>query len=353
MAETTSTWQVRHDDWWLSICARRERGRLSRMILTLTPNPSIDATITLKEAVQPGSVHRAASVTHVAGGKGVNVTHAVTKAGADSLALLPAAPGDHFLALTAADSIPVHAVEIDGAVRTNTTLTEPDGRTTKLNGPGPTLSEGDQKAIAAALAEYAPRAEWLVMAGSLPKGVSADWYTHLITVAREANPQLHIAVDTSDAPMVALGENLDTAAPDLIKPNGLELGQLAGVDGEALEAAAEKGDFSGVVEAARVVVKRGIPEVLVTLGGAGAALVTTDEAWVATPPPISVKSTVGAGDSSLSGYILARRNGASFADALRQAVAYGSAAASLPGTQLPSPEELDIDHTAVSAVSAL
>ena len=108
-----------------------------------------------------------------------------------------------------------------------------------------------------------------------------------------------------------------------------------------------------MVEAARVVVKRGIPEVLVTLGGAGAALVTTDEAWVATPPPISVKSTVGAGDSSLSGYILARRNGASFADALRQAVAYGSAAASLPGTQLPSPEELDIDHTAVSAVSAL
>ena len=323
------------------------------MILTLTPNPSIDATITLKESIHPGSVHRAGSVSHVAGGKGVNVTHAVTKAGTDSLALLPAASGDHFLALTAADSIPVHAVDIDGPVRTNTTLTEPDGRTTKLNGPGPTLSEGDQKAIAEALAKYAPQAEWLVMAGSLPKGVPTDWYTHLMTVAREANPQLHIAVDTSDAPMVALGENLDTAAPDLIKPNGLELGQLAGVDGEALEAAAEKGDFNGVVEAARVVVKRGIPEVLVTLGGAGAALVTTDEAWVATPPPISVKSTVGAGDSSLSGYILARRNGASFADALRQAVAYGSAAASLPGTQLPSPEELDIDHTAVSAVSAL
>lgn len=323
------------------------------MILTLTPNPSIDATISLNESMRPGAVHRAESVSHVAGGKGVNVTHTVTLAGVDSLALLPAAASDHFLALTAADSIPVHAVPIKGAVRTNTTLTEPDGRTTKLNGPGPTLTAEDRNAIAAALKEHVAHAEWLVMAGSLPKGVPTEWYTELITVARSANPELRVAVDTSDAPMVALGENLSTAAPDLIKPNGLELGQLAGVDGEALEATAEKGDFSGVVKSARVIVDRGIPEVLVTLGGAGAVLVTADEAWVATPPPISVKSTVGAGDSSLSGYILARRNGSSYEEALRQAVAYGSAAASLPGTQLPSPEELDIDQTAVSAVSAL
>ena len=80
-------------------------------------------------------------------------------------------------------------------------------------------------------------------------------------------------------------------------------------------------------------------------------LVTADEAWAATPPPITLRSTVGAGDSSLSGYILARRSGASYSEALRQAVAYGSAAAALPGTQIPTPEELDIEHTTVSAVT--
>ena len=323
------------------------------MILTLTPNPSIDATISLHEEIQLGAVHRAESVSQVAGGKGVNVTHAVALAGVETLALVPAREDDHFLSLTAADSIPVEAIPMDGTIRINTTLTEPDGRTTKLNGPGPVLSADTQRAVLDAVAAHAPKAEWLVMAGSLPKGVPTEWYTQLVAAARGANPELRIAVDTSDAPMVALGEGLDTAAPDLIKPNGLELGQLAGVDGKELEKAAEGGDYSGVVEAARVVVKRGIPEVLVTLGGAGAVLVTADEAWVATPPPITVKSTVGAGDSSLSGYILARRTGASYADSLRQAVAYGSAAASLPGTQIPTPQQLDIDHTAVSAVSNL
>ncbi|MTD91354.1 1-phosphofructokinase family hexose kinase [Corynebacterium hiratae] len=323
------------------------------MILTLTPNPSIDATVRLNEALEPGAVHRAESVSSVAGGKGVNVTHAVTLANVDSLALLPAAPADPFLALADDASIPVHAVHTAGAVRTNTTLTEPDGRTTKLNGPGPTLDESVQQDVAQAVAEHCANAEWIVMAGSLPKGVPTDWYTQLITVSREANPNIHVAVDTSDAPMVALGENLEVASPDLIKPNGLELGQLANVDGQALEAAAENGDFSGVVEAARVVVKRGIPEVLVTLGVAGAVLVTAEEAWAATPPPITLRSTVGAGDSSLSGYILARRSGASYPEALRQAVAYGSAAAALPGTQIPTPEELDIEHTTVQAVTDL
>ena len=323
------------------------------MILTLTPNPSIDATVRLNEELQPGAVHRAESVSRVAGGKGVNVTHAVTLANVESLALLPAMPTDPFLALAADASIPVHSVDSDSAVRINTTLTEPDGRTTKLNGPGPTLDASVQQAVADALTEHCARAEWIVMAGSLPKGVPVDWYTQLIGVARAANPEIRVAVDTSDAPMVALGDNLEVANPDLIKPNGLELGQLAGVDGEALEAAAEDGDFSGVVDAARVVVKRGIPEVLVTLGGAGAVLVTANEAWAATPPPITLRSTVGAGDSSLSGYILARRSGASYPEALRQAVAYGSAAAALPGTQIPSPEELDIEHTTVSPVTDL
>lgn len=321
------------------------------MILTLTPNPSIDATVRLNEVLEPGAVHRAESVSSVAGGKGVNVTHAVTLANVDSLALLPAMASDPFLTLAADASIPVHAVPTQGAVRTNTTLTEPGGRTTKLNGPGPTLDESVQQGVAQAVAEHCGDAEWIVMAGSLPQGVPTDWYTQLINVAREANPDIRVAVDTSDAPMVALGENLETASPDLIKPNGLELGQLANVDGQALEAAAENGDFSGVVKAARIVVKRGIPEVLVTLGGAGAVLVTADEAWAATPPPITLRSTVGAGDSSLSGYILARRSGASYSEALRQAVAYGSAAAALPGTQIPTPEELDIEHTTVSAVT--
>lgn len=253
------------------------------MILTLTPNPSIDATLALNETINPGTVHRASQVSQVAGGKGVNVTHAVHLAGVKSVALLPAHKGDHFLSLMEEAHIPFDAVAMPGTVRINTAVTEPNGRTTKINGPGPVLDESVQSALTSSLGALAIGADWVVLAGSLPKGVPTEWYAMLVDAIRTAAPQAKVAVDTSDAPMVALSERLETSAPNLIKPNGLELGQLTGTDGEALEAAAEKGDFSGVVEAARVVVKRGIGEVLVTLGGAGAVLVTADGAWAATP----------------------------------------------------------------------
>lgn len=60
-----------------------------------------------------------------------------------------------------------------------------------------------------------------------------------------------------------------------------------------------------------------------------------------------MRSTVGAGDSSLAGYLLARLGGSAFPEALRNAVAYGTAAASNPGTEIPSPDDIDLERTAV------
>ena len=83
-------------------------------------------------------------------------------------------------------------------------------------------------------------------------------------------------------------------------------------------------------------------EVLLTLGGDGALLSTADGGlWSALPPAITVRSTVGAGDSSLAGYLLADLAGAPPAERLRTAVAYGSAAASMPGSAVPTPAQVD------------
>lgn len=321
------------------------------LILTLTPNPSIDATLVLSDPLTSGDVHRASEVTQVAGGKGVNVTHAVHLAGEQSLALFPAHDSDSFLTLIHSAGLPSSAIHMDGTIRVNTTITEPDGTTTKVNGPGPALSDAASRAITSELTARALASDWVVLAGSLPRGVNTDWYCDLISAVRAAAPQARIAVDTSDAPMQAIGENLNSAAPDLIKPNGLELGQLTGTDGRELEDQAARGEYAGVVRAARDVVKQGIAEVLVTLGGAGAVLVTADGAWAATPPPATVKSTVGAGDAALAGYLLGRTAGKSPADSLAQSVAYGTAAASKQGTQFPRPEELDIAHTPVQSLA--
>jgi 1-phosphofructokinase len=91
--------------------------------------------------------------------------------------------------------------------------------------------------------------------------------------------------------------------------------------------------------------------VLATLGPAGAVLATAEGAWYAASPPITPRSTVGAGDSALAGYLLADLDGADPARRLAYAVAYGSAATALPGTALPSPHHTDPNAVQVTALS--
>jgi 1-phosphofructokinase len=105
------------------------------------------------------------------------------------------------------------------------------------------------------------------------------------------------------------------------------------------------------VAAARQLVDRGARAVLATLGAAGAVLVDQTGSWLATPPPIVPVSTVGAGDSSLAGYLRADVSGLAAPERLRMAVAYGSAAASLPGSALPSPAQTETDAVDVRPVS--
>ncbi|AQQ15422.1 Tagatose-6-phosphate kinase [Corynebacterium glaucum] len=317
----------------------------AQMILTLTPNPSIDATLDIGQ-LERGAVVRATSARREAGGKGINVAHCVHKVGHPTLAIAPCGADDPFELAVRGIGVAFTPVRIDGQVRTNTALTEPDGTTTKVNERGPELAAADLDAIVATLEANARDAQAIVLAGSLPPGAPDDFYVQLVRAARAATGGT-IAVDTSDAPLVALGAHLGEGAPDVMKPNAFELAQLTNTDGETLENSALSGDFSGVVGAARELIARGAQELLVTLGGAGACLVTADGAWGATPPPIEVRSTVGAGDSSLAGYVMARVEGLDPAERLRRAVAYGSAAAALPGTGLPAPDALDLDHTEV------
>lgn len=321
------------------------------MLVTLTPNPSIDATLEISALVR-GEVARATSARREAGGKGINVAHAAAKAGYPATAIAPCGEDDPFAPAARALGINFVPVAVSGKVRTNTALTEGDGTTTKVNESGPTLTPEDLAAMTATVATHARHAAAVVLAGSLPPGAPEGYYADAVAAIRAGSEAL-IAVDTSDAPLVALGERLDERThPDILKPNAFELAQLTGANGHELEDQAAAGDVTAVISAARTLVERGVGEVLVTLGGAGACLVTADGSWVATPPPITVRSTVGAGDSSLAGYIMARIDGADPAECLRRAVAYGSAAAALPGTGIPVPAELDLANTIVSPLAS-
>jgi len=316
------------------------------MIVTVTPNPSLDRTVTLATPLTRGAVHRVNSVTSEPGGKGVNVARALALASVDAVALLPASGNDPMVTALQGIGVPFRCVPITSPVRTNITVTELDGTTTKINEPGARLDEATVDALTRSVVANAEHASWVVMSGSLPPGMPESWYADV--VARLAPYPCKVAVDTSDRPLAALVDAFDRAAPDLIKPNAEELAGVIGFAPQALEAALAQGDPGPVVAAARQLLDRGVGAVLATLGAAGAVLVDDTGSWLATPPPMVPRSTVGAGDSSLAGYIRADVAGAEPAQRLQMAVAYGSAAAALPGSALPTPSEVDLDDVVVT-----
>jgi len=304
------------------------------VIITLTANPSHDRTVTLTEPLSRGSVQRASSVISQAGGKGVNISRASVAAGVPSIAILPARKDDPFVLELLAAGIDCRPVPNQGDLRVNITISEPDGTTTKLNSPGPEMTPSVLAELTESLRRRATEADWVVLAGSLPPATPVEAYADLVVALRGTGAK--VAVDTSDAPLRALVDCLPDCAPHLMKPNGEELASFTGHDADELES-----DPAAAAAAASDLVAKGVEAVLATLGPLGAVLVTAEGAWHATPPPIDVVSTVGAGDSSLFGYLLGAIENRPPDQCLSLAVAYGSAAAGLPGTTIPHPSQVN------------
>lgn len=320
------------------------------MIVTLTANPSLDRTVSLPGPLHRGGVLRSTGTRVDPGGKGVNVGRVIHAAGVTVTAILPADDGDPLLTALALTGTPFRAVTRGAHARTNLTLAEPDGTTTKINDAGAAVSAQVLDRLLAEVLAAAAEAEWVVMSGSLPPGAEASWYAEAVRALRTL--PCKIAVDTSDGPLIGLASGFARAAPHLIKPNAEELAQLTGLSPESLEAAAGRGDLGPVVDAGRLLRGQGVESALITLGAAGALLTCPEGAFWGAAPAVPVRSTVGAGDSSLAGYLMAAVEGASPQDRLRTAIAYGSAAVALPGTKLPTPEQVS-PLRAATTVTAL
>jgi 1-phosphofructokinase len=312
-------------------------------VVTLTANPSLDRTLDLPAPLVTGGIVRLGGSATEPGGKGVNVARAIAAAGGDVVCVLPAAASDPIVTALRALGLEIATVPVQSPVRTNYTLVDPAGTTTKLNEPGAALTDATRAALSGVLHGHAAAAAWVVLSGSLPPSTPVGWYAELVTSLRDTG--VRVAVDTSEAPLLALMAAGPDAAPHLLKPNSEELAQLAGVSEDAILR-----DPEATRAAVRTLHDRGVEEVLLTLGADGALLSRADgDLWSAQPPPITVRSTVGAGDCSHAGYLLADLAGAPPAERLRTAVAYGAASASLPGSAVPAPAQVDVAAVRVTA----
>ncbi|PZT69289.1 1-phosphofructokinase [Streptomyces sp. SW4] len=302
------------------------------MILTVTPNPSLDRTYEVP-SLDRGEVVRATGERVDPGGKGVNVSRAVTAAGQRTTAVLPlgGAPGALVADLLDAQGIEVAPVPIAGATRSNIALAEADGVLTKINAPGPELSAAERELLLETVRRQSHAADWIACCGSLPRGLAPSWYADL--VARAHTARVRIALDTSGPALLqALRER-----PDVVKPNAEELAQAVG------RPLATVGD---AVKAAEELRQLGARAVLASLGADGQLLVDDAGTWFGRAHVDAVRSNVGAGDSSLAGFLIA---GGAGPEALASAVAHGAAAVRLPGSVMPTPADLDPDAVTVTA----
>ena len=300
------------------------------MIYTVTLNPALDKTVVV-ERFAVDAVNRIRSVRMDPGGKGINVSKVIARMGGASVAmgLLGGQTGNAIRESLEAMGIPMDVIGISAETRTNIKIVDPVlGQNTDLNEPGPRVeSDVAQQLLRRLLGRLVP-GDIVVLAGSLPEGLPPDTYGQWITPCKAAGARVFL---DADGMAFAAGAQ---AGPDLVKPNAKE---LSGWAGRPLT------DMKALIDAAQALCNRGIANVVVSMGAQGMLFVRQDGAVYAPGIPIRVSSTVGAGDSVVAALVLAMDRGMTPEQAMRLAVATGTANAMSDGTQAA-------DRAAVEAI---
>ena len=299
------------------------------MIVTVTLNAAIDRTLVVP-SFQPGQRHRASVGFPSAGGKGINVARALKRLGAPVVCtgLAGGRTGTLLVEELTHEGILNDFVRIGGESRTSIAVLDPTSNEyTEINEWGPEVTEEELEILKEKLAYLAQRAEFVVLAGSLPRAVDPGFYGELV---RELNRgQLLAVVDSEGEPLRLAVE----AEPYLVSPNQQEAEALVGhefVDEEDLAA--------GLDEIADL----GARNVLITLEAGCYALLREDRTELrirAEAPRVEPVSEVGAGDTLLAGFLAARAAGKPFDEAVRSAVAAGVASVLEAGAGRFDPRE--------------
>lgn len=310
-------------------------------VVTLTLNPALDMSTDVP-ALIPDVKLRCSEPLLDPGGGGLNVSRAIAALGGESLALvaLGGLTGDRLAGLIRAEGVPFLALTAPGETRTSLTVTARDsGHQFRFMLPGPIWAEADQERVFTLLRASARPGAYGVISGSQPPGVPVDFPARLA----RAMPGLNVVLDTSGP---ALVEAVAHPIPDLdiLRMDGDEAEALAG---RRLETRRDTADF------AQSLVKAGVAKtVIVARGADGSVLVDHRQRIFAKAAKVKVKSTVGAGDSFVAGFILSRARGRGPAEALAMATAAASAAVMTDATQLCRREDVErlLPECQVSAV---
>ncbi len=295
-------------------------------IITLTLNPAFDVHC-FCEKFQPYHENLAKITTSEAGGKGVNISRALTVCGTENLAfvVLGEENGDGFARAMAADGMTYETLTVAGRIRENITIHTDSADETRISFAGFDVPADLLSRVEEALLPMIDGDTVVTLTGRNPSGVGIEETKAMLH--RFAEHGAKIVIDSRSFSLADLIE----MKPWLIKPNQEEISAYLG---------REIGTLDEVVEAAKELHEGGITNVMISLGSKGALLVSDEGVFSARPPKIEALSTIGAGDSSIAGFLAASSEGRSAKDCLCRAVAYGTAACLTEGTKPPRRQDV-------------
>jgi len=290
------------------------------MIYTITLNPAIDKAVVV-DNFRTDEVNRVVKIQQDPGGKGINVSNMINQLHGHSIAVMVAGGhnGKMLEEMLVKIGIQYKSIRCKGETRINIKVVDPMNKTfTDINEPGPTIGMSELNAIQTFLKDNLKENDLVTLSGSLPEGVPTDIYAQWIELANSKGAKVIL-----DASGEALIKGID-AKPYMIKPNQEEL--------EAYFDASLKSD-EDVATCGKILSAKGISYVVVSQGGEGCLVVSEDQVGKISPLQLSVKSTVGAGDSMVAAIargiedVFASDEVPEFENIL-EIVAYGAAASS-------------------------
>ena len=297
-------------------------------IVTITFNPCIDKSTIVAQLIPEKKL--SCSEPHFEpGGGGINVARAIKKLGGEATAIYPAGgyTGNFFNKLLAKEKIPSIIIDVENSLRENVIMLEESSNNQfRFGFPGAKLLGHEWKQCMDAIDEITD-AEYLVASGSLPEGVPDDIFARLGAISKKKN--LKLVVDTSKAAL----KHAANEGVYMLKPNLSELSSILG---------RKELTTDEVITAGKEIIAKKFCEVLlVSLGEKGAMLFAKDKELKVSSPKVEKKSTVGAGDSMVAGFVLSLSQGKTFEETLKYGVACGTAATMNPGTELCNKKDAD------------
>jgi 1-phosphofructokinase family hexose kinase len=295
------------------------------LILTVTINPSVDRNIQVDRLVFEDRAY-ILSRSDSAGGRGMNASRVLHSFGAKTLAIVTSGGvnGARLEKLAAKSGFPVKVVPIQNEIRVNLTITDQQGLAMRLNERGPKIKPDELARVEKAVANRLETAAWLMLCGSIPPGVSSDFYTKLIRMARESKVKTLLDADGD-----ALLHGIE-AGPTVVSPNQSEAERLLN------RALITRAQF---LEAATRIKAMGAEAVMLSLGARGVVAVNDHLLLEVIPPRGDAVAPLGAGDALAAAYVWAATKKKDFADCVRWAVAAGTASAMRPGLEFANLEQ--------------